>query len=340
MVKKIFLWVFAVIGVIAVISICAIWIRMSSGSNDAAPAPISGNTKIEGNFIHSEVLNADRTYSVFLPKSYATDSTRSYPVLYMLHGITDTDRGWFENMHFKDIYDLLVDAGEIDEMIVVMANAGGDIIKDWNGYFDLPEWKYETFYFTEFMPFIEKEYRIIGDRQHRAIAGISMGGGGATSYAQRHSDIFGSVYAMSALMNIPENMDGNAGDNSSRGNASGQQQDTSATQDEAGKKVSRLDMMNQYSKMIKLMASVKENSCIKYVEKANDTQKQQLRSVNWFVDCGDDDSLLDRNIEFVQAMKKAQIPCQFRVGDGGHVWEYWHLSLFNCLKFVSRNFEK
>jgi S-formylglutathione hydrolase FrmB len=68
--------------------------------------------------------------------------------------------------------------------------------------------------------------------------------------------------------------------------------------------------------------------------------KIEGRSVNWFVDCGDDDSLLDRNIEFVQAMRKAQIPCQFRIGDGGHVWEYWHLSLFNCLKFVSRNFEK
>ncbi|MDH6326882.1 S-formylglutathione hydrolase FrmB [Parabacteroides sp. PF5-5] len=50
--------------------------------------------------------------------------------------------------------------------------------------------------------------------------------------------------------------------------------------------------------------------------------------------------MLDRNIEFTQAMRKAQIPCQFRVRDGGHTWEYWHSALYTCLPFVTRNFGK
>ncbi len=140
---------------------------------------------------------------------------------------------------------------------------------------------------------------------------------------------------MSALMNTPKNM-GSQGPT----NNVDKEQGSSTEKAPAGKKVSRLEMMQQYSKMIKMMSSVKENSCITYVEKSNDARKEQLRSVKWFVDCGDDDYLLDRNIEFVQAMREAQIPCQFRVGNGGHTWEYWHLSLFNCLKFVSRNFGK
>ena len=77
-------------------------------------------------------------------------------------------------------------------------------------------------------------------------------------------------------------------------------------------------------------------SCVKYVTGANEEQKNELRSVAWFVDCGDDDFLLDRNIEFYHAMRQADIPCQFRVRDGGHTWEYWHSALYICLPFISR----
>ncbi len=332
MVKKILLWVAGCFLILAVGAACFLLIPVSAQATTVNPVP---NAKVDVNVLQSEVLGVDRGYSIFLPKSYATDTTRHYPILYMLHGLSDTNEGWFENMHFKDIYDMLIDTDEIDEMIVVMPNAGGDILTEWNGYFDLKEWKYETFFFTEFLPFIEKEYRVVGDKQHRAIAGISMGGGGATAYAQRHSELFSAVYAMSALMNTPKNM-GSQGPT----NNVDKEQGSSTEKAPAGKKVSRLEMMQQYSKMIKMMSSVKENSCITYVEKSNDARKEQLRSVKWFVDCGDDDYLLDRNIEFVQAMREAQIPCQFRVGNGGHTWEYWHLSLFNCLKFVSRNFGK
>ncbi|MDR2408474.1 MAG: esterase family protein, partial [Bacteroidales bacterium] len=66
--------------------------------------------------------------------------------------------------------------------------------------------------------------------------------------------------------------------------------------------------------------------------------KEKLKTVAWFVDCGDDDFLLDRNIEFTQAMRKAGIPCEFRVRDGGHTWEYWHSALYSCLQFVTLKF--
>lgn len=266
-------------------------------------------SKVETKTIKSNVLDADREYSIFLPKSYDTDKNKKYPILYLLHGMMDTNKGWHERGHVKDVMDQLVESGEACEMIIVTPNAGGNIYEGvWNGYFDMPGWKYETFFYTEFLPHIESTYRVIGDKAHRAIAGLSMGGGGATSYAQRHSELFSSAYAMSALMSIPE-----------QGAAPSQSPD---------------------DKMAILTKSVIENSCVKYVEEADETRKTQLRSVVWFVDCGDDDFLLDRNIEFTQAMRKAQIPCQFRVRDGGHTWEYWHSALYTCLPFVTRNFGK
>ena len=193
-------------------------------------------------------------------------------------------------------------------MIVVMPNVGSTTEKAMDGYFNVEGWAYEDFFFKELIPYVEKTWRVQADKQHRALAGLSMGGGGTTKYAQHHPDMFCAAYAMSALMSIP-----------------GQ---GAVMPQRPGDKVSILN------------ASVIKNSCIDFVKNADDAVKENLKTVTWFVDCGDDDFLLDRNIEFVQAMKAAQIPVQFRVRDGGHTWEYWHSALYTALPFISRCFGK
>ena len=269
-------------------------------------------SKIVTDSIHSKVLNAWRAYNIYLPKSYDQDTNRKYPILYLLHGMLGTNTDWTEKAQLKDVTDHEIANGEACEMIIVTPNAGGDIYAEvWNGYFDMPGWKYETFFYTEFLPYIEKTYRVIGDKQHRAIAGLSMGGGGTTSYAERHSDMYCAAYAMSALMAMPKMEGGN--------NANAPKQ-------------------NPESKMALLSKSVEENDCIQYVLNADEATKAKLRSIAWFVDCGDDDFLLQRNIEFFQAMQKQNIPLQFRVSDGVHDWEYWHSALYTCLPFVTRAF--
>lgn len=273
-----------------------------------AQFPWGPQSKIMTDSIHSDILDAYRSFTVYLPVSYDMQPERTYPVLYLLHGMSGVNTSWFNDQRAKDVLDQLIASGEACEMIVVSPNAGGNPMTEWNGYFNMPGWAYEDFFYQEFLPYIEKTFRIRGDKGHRAIAGLSMGGGGATSYAQRHPDMFSSVYAISALMNIPAGSENPTPD--------------------------------PKSKMNLLTKSVIENSCIKYVQEADDTRKNNLKSVAWFVDCGDDDFLLDRNIEFYQAMRNAGIPCQFRVRDGGHTNEYWHTALFSVLPFVTRNFEK
>lgn len=267
-------------------------------------------SKVTTDSIYSRSLKAQRAFTIYLPKSYNTDTNQKYPILYLLHGMSGVNTSWFTDQRLKDVMDQLVASGEACEMIVVSPNAGGDPATCWNGYFNMPGWPYEDFFYKEFMPYIEKTFRVEADKQHRAVAGLSMGGGGAASYAQRYPDLFCAAYAMSALMNIP------------------------AMGEEAGKDP------DPTNKMAVLTRSVQEHSCIKYVTEADDARKAQLRTVQWFVDCGDDDFLLDRNIEFFQAMRNAGIPCQFRVRDGGHTSEYWHSALYTCLPFVSRCFAK
>lgn len=258
--------------------------------------------------LRSNVLNESRAYTVYLPSDYLKNPDASFPVLYLLHGIMGTNEGWFKDQRVAEVMDQLVASGEACPMVIVSPNAGGNIFEGaWNGYFNMPGWNYEDFFFSEFVPYIEKTYRCGGSKEMRAVAGLSMGGGGATGYGQHHPEMFCAVYPMSALMDLPEY--GKIGGDSPEG---------------------KLDILNE---------SVRANSCIDYVKNADEKQKEALRSVKWYVDCGDDDFLLNRNIEFMQAMRSAGIPMEFRVRDGGHTNEYWHTALFYALPFVSRNFK-
>ena len=266
-------------------------------------------SRVEVKTIHSKVLGADRNYTVYLPAGYADNTDKKYPVLYLLHGMNGTNKDWAGRGHLQDVMDQLRASGEVCDMIVVSPDAGGNINAGaWNGYFDMEGWAYERFFFEEFLPTIEKQYRIKGDKSSRAIAGLSMGGGGSTSYAQRHSDMFCACYAMSALMHIAAPQ-------------------AAAPRDEKDKMWHMLKSANKYS-------------CVDYVKNADDDAKKALRTVAWYVDCGDDDFLFECNMELVLAMRRAGIPYQLRVRDGGHTWEYWHSALYDALPFVSRIFEK
>ena len=158
-------------------------------------------SKVVTDTIYSEILKADRAFSIYLPKSYEVDKDRKYPILYLLHGVMGTNVGWFRDQRANEVADQLMASGEACEMIIVSPNAGGNPYEgDWIGYFNMPGWPYEDFFYQEFVPYIEKTYRVMADKEHRAIAGLSMGGGGTTSYAQRHADMYCAAYAMSALM--------------------------------------------------------------------------------------------------------------------------------------------
>ena len=265
-------------------------------------------SRTEEKTIHSNILGAERSYTVYLPAGYEAQSDRYYPVLYLLHGMNGTNKDWAERGHLKDVMDQLTASGEVCDMIIISPNAGGNIYDgDWNGYFDMDGWAYERFFYEEFLPTVEKQYRIKADKAHRAIAGLSMGGGGSTSYAQRHADMFCACYAMSALMHLPK------------------PEEVAAA---------------EQTKMWHLTKAANKYSCVDFVNNADEETKKALRTVAWYVDCGDDDFLFECNIDFVAAMRKAGIPYQLRVRDGAHTWEYWHSALYQALPFVTRVFAK
>ena len=193
-------------------------------------------------------------------------------------------------------------------MIIVMpdANTGQ------RGYFnDLKgEWNYEDFFFQEFIPFIEKEYRIRSEKRYRAISGLSMGGGGTFVYALHHPEMFSSACPLSASCGP-------------------------LTADDAKKAMVR--MGNQTPTDEEVTVYMNKYSVLAMMNNMADDQKKAVR---WYIDCGDDDFLYEGNSLVHIAMRKKEIPHEFRTRDGGHTWSYWRGALPTVLEFVSMTFHQ
>jgi S-formylglutathione hydrolase FrmB len=133
---------------------------------------------------------------VLLPTGYRKEKPRRYPVLYLLHGAFDDYRSWTDKGHAESIT-------ARRRVIVVMPDGGqGGWYTNWvnRGQGGPPEW--ETFHIQQLIGWVDDRYRTARSRGARAIAGLSMGGFGAMSYAARHPDLFSWAGSFSGAVDI------------------------------------------------------------------------------------------------------------------------------------------
>lgn len=158
---------------------------------------------------NSPTLGMDRRATVYTPAGYE-DSGRSYPVLYLLHGMGGDENAWTELGRASQILDNLIARGEVEPMIVVMPNGNADLPAapgDGPDGFSVPttqlpktmDGSFET-HFPELVSFIDKHYRTIPDKRHRAIAGLSMGGFHSLHISKQFPDMFNYVGLFSAAI--------------------------------------------------------------------------------------------------------------------------------------------
>lgn len=255
----------------------------------------------------SKILNGERKFAIYLPPDYET-SQRSYPVLYLLHGGGDDQTGWIQFGEVLHIADKAINEGTATPMIIVMPDASAGR----RGYFNdiKGEWRYEDFFFEEFLPYVEKTYRIKGEKRYRAVAGLSMGGGGSFIYALHHPEMFSSACPLSASTG-PISME-----------------DLKNSLERRGLQGATDEELETY---------FESQSVLALIENMPDDQKQAVR---WYIDCGDDDFLYEGNSLAHIAMRKKEIPHEFRIRDGGHTWTYWRQALPEVLSFISDAFHQ
>ena len=154
----------------------------------------------------SSVLNAWRPLVVYTPAGYET-SGKNYPVFYLVSGTTDTEETWFKVGKLNTILDNLIADGKAEPMIVVMPY--GNMGSTPQPASMAATKMYEVFAkeMTEcIMPYVELSFRTVNDRDHRAIAGFSRGGGQSLFTALSHPDKFAWLASYSAYL-TPEMMD-------------------------------------------------------------------------------------------------------------------------------------
>lgn len=257
--------------------------------------------------VTSKILKMERNYSIYLPAGYDA-SDGSYPVLYLLHGSGDDHTGWVQFGQVQHIADKTIAEGRAAPMIIVMPDASAGV----KGYFNNIDgnFNYEDFFFKEFIPYIEKTYRVRGEREFRAIAGLSMGGGGTIFYALHQPDLFAAAAPLSA----------------STGSWDFEQ--FKQRTKKSGPKASLKQMEDYYAR----------HSLPGIINGSSEEELRKIRKIRWYISCGDDDFLYEGNSNMHVLFRKNEIPHEFRVKDGGHTWTYWRNELPLVMEFVSKSF--
>ncbi len=161
--------------------------------------PAHAQSRIDCNALDSKILKYPVHYCVYLPAGYDAGAKktplRRYPVLYFLHGLGDNEQTLFNSGGWTLLDDLRQKHKVGDFLIVAPEGRRSFYINSADGSV-----RYSDFFLQEFIPAIEKKYRVSGGRRNRAISGISMGGYGALRFAFSHPELFPAVSAQSAAL--------------------------------------------------------------------------------------------------------------------------------------------
>jgi enterochelin esterase-like enzyme len=178
-------------------------IKQAPAGFDAVRAAIP-HGKIDSVWYPSKTVGNDRRMLIYTPPGYS--KKKKYPVLYLLHGIGGDEKEWLNGGSPQVILDNLYNDKKVEPMIVVMPN--GRAMKDdragGNVFEPARVEAFATFekdLLNDLIPFVEKNYPVLTDREHRAIAGLSMGGGQSLNFGLGNLDKFAWVGGFSSAPN-------------------------------------------------------------------------------------------------------------------------------------------
>jgi enterochelin esterase-like enzyme len=160
---------------------------------------------------HSDSLDRERQAVVYLPPGYEGSAER-YPVLYLLHGAGGDERTWVDRQQANVILDNLIAEGRLEPLVVVMPYGYTTRLEEGQRRRGPADYKtdmeeFAVDFIDDLIPQVESRFRVVADRDHRAIAGLSMGGGQAFAIGLNHPEMFTAVAGFSSAMQIANNPD-------------------------------------------------------------------------------------------------------------------------------------
>lgn len=267
---------------------------------------------LEGLNFRSEILGKDVAYAVYLPPDYE-NSTRRYPVVYLLHGYTDDESGWVQFGEVRHAADGAIASGAIPPMIIAMPDGG----VSWYVNDSQNKVRYEDMFVREFIPAIDATFRTRPKREFRGVSGLSMGGWGTLVYALRHPDLFAACAAFSAAVWTDDDLVGMK-----------QEVWDAVVGPVFGRGLKDRDRLTAHFHGLSPL------------DLAKSLPVESLKKVRYYIDCGDDDFLFKGNAALSLILRDRKIPHEFRVRDGGHTWSYWRSGLADALAFIGEGFRR
>jgi S-formylglutathione hydrolase FrmB len=256
----------------------------------------------------SPALGRGIGYALYLPDGYDARGGlhRSFPVLFLLHGLGGQANDWLDGGRLGPTLDRLIGARAVPPMLVVMPGMGDG----W--YVDNPDpgglGAVQTAFLSDLVPEIDRSWRTTGRREGRAVAGLSMGGWGALRFSMLRPDLFVAAASLSGAV---------------------------VTEDQARTPVWEDLFTGAFGRPFDLARFRAASPFALVPGFARSTVRPAL-----FLTCGDDDELdlAWGNVLFHRELARAGIEAELRITNGGHDWGLWSRELESVLRFVGARF--
>jgi putative tributyrin esterase len=253
-------------------------------------------SRVETVAFKSPSLGAVLPYDVVLPADYTSSPSSRYPVLYLLHGLSDHHSAWVTRTN-------LVDHASRYRILIVTPEGN-------NGWYTdsatNPSARYGSYLLDELIPDVQKRYRTIEEGYARGIAGLSMGGYGALKIALSHPDEFAFAASLSGALNAAQ----------------------FTAKDDLGWPLVSETILSAFGPLGSPTRAT--NDLFALVRALPGGPGQQGPYL--YVACGADDTLLGQNLEFARLLAEKKIPHEYRQLPGVHNWELWEQQIQEVLK--------
>ncbi len=284
----------------AVLAVVLLAITSVAFGQAPAAKPLAPN--VVEHKLNSKLMGRDMPYRVILPAGYSdAKATSRHPVIYLLHGLTGHFNNWTDSTKVEE-YALA------SKFIIVTPE--GD-----NGWYTdsvtKATDKYESYIVKELIPEIEAKYRAIADRDNRMIAGLSMGGYGATKFGLKYPEMFSIVGAFSGALGAASFTEKNA-----------------AT---AGRGIDAIMGAEDAE-------SRKATDIFKLVRELTPERMKALPFI--YQSCGTEDFLIQNNREFMMLLVEKKVPHEYRQHPGVHNWVFWDDQIREFLQVAERRMKK
>jgi S-formylglutathione hydrolase FrmB len=271
------------------------------------PSILVAQGRVDTVAVYSPSMKKTLKAAIAFPSGYEKGESR-YPVVYLLHGGSGAFSDWHQKVTEKGIVNQLA---EEHKVLIVTPGVGPA-----SYYYDSPlldSVRYETYMIQELIPFIDKNYRTLAQKESRAITGLSMGGHGAITLAAKHPTLFIAAGSMSGVMNIDTDL-WKVGEDFRSLRKKGQ--------------IEMLGPINYQGPLFNPYTAVG----------LVDQLKNQ--KVSLIIDCGVDDFLIETNRQMHSLLMEKKVAHEYIERPGAHTWNYWTEALPVQFFFLSKSLKR